>query len=643
MRRASIYALVVATCVAVPIALDWKTTPPPAHRQIRVEMFRYGTSPSIIRANRGDRLTLSFSTRDTAHSMLLQPYRIEVKVAPASETVDVIDPLRVNDAPRREREVALTAGTPGLLGRLVALSRFHCHTYCGPMHGFEQGDLVVRPNVLLSGGLGLLLAIGLVGTLRVRWDQPPPARPSRNLDLTAWLPGLRRLLTWRPLQFVATLPALAGFVLIVLAGLVGTKVAGRNLATMMTWAVWMSLLAGVLVHVNTRVWCLICPLPTPGEFLQRGALTQVRPAESRGRFGNRFFGLGRRWPTRLRGPWLRLVLFVLLSTFAASLAGQPRWTAILLLTFAGIGLLVSLVWELRAFCRYLCPAAAFISLYSRAGRLAVQDRQEDVCHECAGRPCLRGNAEGWACPYGQAVPRLTNSSECGLCTECFKSCAYDNVSLAWRRDWRPERFATYGEAWTAVAMLVLAALYSLTIHSPWPAVRDMVNVVDKATWLEFAGYSLGVVALTLGLAPLLFWTAVRLGLRLTGRDGPAGAPFKATMPALVPLGLGLWAAFFVAVVMTNATFILYTLSDPFGRGWNLLGTAGIPWVQIWPSAIPWIQVGAVLAGLALAFRRGYRAWFGEIAEPRAALAGFLPTATLLSGVAGSMLVYFSYF
>jgi hypothetical protein len=212
-------------------------------------------------------------------------------------------------------------------------------------------------------------------------------------------------------------------------------------------------------------------------------------------------------------------------------------------------------------------------------------------------------------------------------------------------------------------MLTLAMVYSLTIHSPWPAVRDTVNVVDKASWSEFAFFAASMAALALTVVPLLFWLAVGWGNSLTRRsnftpsapvpvlsaaDGmtlqaKTGEVFKRTMPALIPLGLGMWAAFFIPVVLTNSTFILYTLSDPFGWGWNLFGTAGMPWIQIWPSAVPWLQTVAVLMGVALGLRKGYHLWLDETMEKRVALSGFAPTAGLMGLSAASMLVYFTSF
>jgi hypothetical protein len=122
-----------------------------------------------------------------------------------------------------------------------------------------------------------------------------------------------------------------------------------------------------------------------------------------------------------------------------------------------------------------------------------------------------------------------------------------------------------------------------------------------------------------------------------------GVVFMRTMPALIPLGLGMWAAFFIPVVLTNFTFILYTLSDPFGWGWNLFGTAGMPWIQIMPGGIPWFQTIAVLLGLAFSLRKGYQLWLDETNERRVALAGFAPTAGLIALSAAAMLVYFTNF
>ena len=39
---------------------------------------------------------------------------------------------------------------------------------------------------------------------------------------------------------------------------------------------------------------------------------------------------------------------------------------------------------------------------------------------------------------------------------------------------------------------------------------------------------------------------------------------------LLPLGLCAWIAFTISFALAKAAYILPVLSDPFGRGWNLL-------------------------------------------------------------------------
>ena len=551
----------------------------------------------------------------------------------------------------------ITAGLPGLWGSLASISRFRCHVYCGPMHGFEQGDLIVRPNWLLAGSMGILAAMIAVGCLRVRRGRfPQRSTPATWVDLNGRIALLDRILKWRPLQFACTLPVLACFAVVVLAGFFGTKVGGRNVAVMLTWVAWMSLLTVLMVPIGGRIWCLVCPLPVLGEYLQRGATTQVRHAET-GRYGNRFFGLGRRWFPGLQGPWVRLIFFLSLGTLSASLAGQPRWTAMCLLGMILAAAGMSLLWELRGFCRFVCPVASYISGYCVTAPLMVHKRDPGVCRRCKENGCIRGNAQGWACPYGLSVARMDNNLDCGMCTECFKSCPHDNVMLGWRKGPWSHRFSSYGEAWQAIALLVLAAASSLTIHSPWPMMRDIVNVVDKATWPQFGLYALVLWALALGLVPAILWVACGFGMRLGQKsnsrwmDGSSGrfplfSPetgdvFRRTMPALIPLGLALWAAFFASTVMTNFTFVLMTLSDPFGWGWDLFGTAGMPWRQLWPSGIPWIQTVMTLTGLFFSFRKGLSFWLGVTGEQGSAIRGFAPTALFLAFFAGAALFYFT--
>ena len=192
-----------------------------------------------------------------------------------------------------------------------------------------------------------------------------------------------------------------------------------------------------------------------------------------------------------------------------------------------------------------------------------------------------------------------------------------------------------------MAMLVLAIAYCVLHLGPWPAFRDCVNVLDKGNWALF-----GVFAAVLWTAALAGLPAVMLllawaGKRIASMSQSTGSLMTASTGALVPIGLMAWITFVVPMPMVNVTFLLQSLSDPFGWGWDLLGTSGMPWHQLWPCAIPWIQVGCVLIGLHYGLRSAWRIWLGLSGKPRAALRGMVPLAVFLLGLSGWFVWFFA--
>ncbi len=260
--------LILASFALFPALLAALLAPFPRTREIHIEAFRYGFSPSRIEVNRGDRLRLTFSTRDTGQSFFLQDYDLHVVITPGTRIVEVHRLSRPDEPPVRQEVVELTAGLPGWSGWLVSKSQFRNHTYNGPLHGTERGDLVVRPNYLLDGGLGFLFALPLVALL-LRHPGVSVSSGKAPINLFALFPGLKRLVKRPSLQFDLTLPMLAVFYFVILAGLLGTKVSGRNAGPMVIWVLWLSALIVLLVPLGGRIWCLVCPLPSLGEWLQR--------------------------------------------------------------------------------------------------------------------------------------------------------------------------------------------------------------------------------------------------------------------------------------------------------------------------------------------------------------------------------------
>ena len=175
-----LFAVVPATVVQFFAA-------PPEVRHVHVEAFRYGKDPAVIRCNRGDELHLTFSSRDTGHSFFLEEFDVDAKITPGSPDVAVFRTSQPEQAPEIKHELVLKAEHPGWLRYLVSKSQYRCHVWCGPMHAFEHGNLIIGPNTLLYAGLGLLLGIPFAGWVGIRRDAASGAGPQLACRARGWL------------------------------------------------------------------------------------------------------------------------------------------------------------------------------------------------------------------------------------------------------------------------------------------------------------------------------------------------------------------------------------------------------------------------------------------------------------------------
>jgi 4Fe-4S binding domain len=618
-------ALILIAGAALPAWLAGIQAHPPTTRDIHIEAYRYGFSPSRIHANRGDRLRLTFSTRDTGQSFFFQDYDLHISITPGNKLVSVQHLSHPDDAPTQMETVEIVAGLPGWRGRLTSKSQFRNHTYNGPLHGTERGELIVAPNFLLYGGLGLLGAIPLAGLLLARRQNA--FHPERRWNLFGLFPWLQRAAKSPLFQFNLALPMLAVFWFIILAGLAGTKVSGRNAGPMIVWVLWLSALIIVLVPIGGRIWCTVCPLPLMGEWLQRSWLAR-KPRQLV-------------WPEWLSNAWPRVLLFLLLGTFSTTLVALPPATSWMLIGLVAMAILTSFFPEQRLFCRYLCPINSYISLYSTTGRVMVRKVSSQVCEDCSEHFCLTGSIKGWGCPYGLCVGEIDRNNDCGVCMECVKTCAYGNVGMFWRSGGWDKDIASYSEAWQAIVMFALACLYSFINLGAWDRVRNWIDLVDKQNWGSFSIYALTMWVVCLGVLPLTWYLLTKAGVILSKSPFETKTQFRATTAALIPLGLGCWIAFALATVLSMMTFLLQSLSDPFNWGWNLLGMAGSRWHIIWSPAIPWLQVSCVLIGAAYAFQTLYRCWLGDRSNRRKAIRGSLPLGSFLGIAAAGMICFFA--
>ncbi len=595
--------LILLILVLAALLVPWPAgDTAPTRRTIVVEASSFAYQPAEVRVNQGDQVVLEFTSADVVHGLAIDGYSVNLKAEPGHSA--------------RAEFVAAEPGT----------FRFRCSVTCGPLHPFMIGRLSVAPNwpFWRAAALALMVAVGTLAYTFARQSDKstrqgrtdpihlPGHSPS---SLLTRFPGLGRLLRSRWPQWMLTAFLLAGFILAVLAGLLGTPVGNRNFATVFVWIVWWGLLILVLVPFAGRLWCSVCPIPAPGEWLQRRALVSVS--------GGRRWTLGKRWPRRLRNIWLQNAGFLLLALFSLPILTRPAITALVLLALLLVATGLSLVYERRVFCRALCPVGGFVGLYATVAPVELRVRDPRVCASHAEKACYVGNASGYGCPWFVFPGSLTRNTPCGLCAECLRACPLDNVVINLRpfgADLVQEKGWRLDEAFKGLIMLSCAVLYSAVLLGPWGELKAAANAVMTPAWLV---YALIFLVLNVLVVPGLFLGAVALG-RWPHRHVPGALrrAFTGYARVLIPLGLAAWVAFSLGLVLVNGSYALAALADPFGWGWNLLGLAQVAWTPLIPHLIPYLQALVLIGGLAAAVglaghvareqAHGRRAWLGAL-------------------------------
>ena len=397
-----------------------------------------------------------------------------------------------------------------------------------------------------------------------------------NLLQYSWI---KALVANRWPLLIARAAALGGFAFAILAGIFGTPVGNRNFAIVAVWIAWWAALMLVIVPLLGRSWCAVCPIPMPGEWLQNGALLGPRQNQNKPKTYRRF-------PKLFRNIWLQNAAFTLLALFSAVILTRPSVTAWVLLGMILLAAGLSMVYERRAFCRHLCPVGGFIGLYSQLAPLEVRVIDTQVCKAHTEKSCYHGSENGYGCPWNIYPGGMTVNTNCGLCMECLRTCDYDNIALnlrAFGADLQPQNKPKLDEAYKAFIMLGSALVYSAVMLGSWGFLKNAAYQVGTLPWLAFAG---SLLSLTWGVLPGIFFLITR-----------KRSSFIAFSASLLPLGLTAWVAFSFSFVFANISYLWPVLSDPFGWGWNLFGTAGLTWYPYLGSLVPALQIVVLIAGL----------------------------------------------
>jgi ferredoxin len=415
------------------------------------------------------------------------------------------------------------------------------------------------------------------------------------------------------------------FMVILMSGVLGGFSSGSySFGVMIVWILWWVLLMMLLVPVFSRTWCMVCPLPSFGEWLQRLRIFGVN---------KNLNGLNLKWPRRLKNMWLMNFLFLGTTFFSGFFTVRPLATFFLLGSIIVLGILLSLVFEKRSFCLYVCPVSGFQGLYSNMAMTEIRAKDPAICAKHKLKTCEVGNKNGYGCPWLLEPHSFKRNTYCGMCLECFKTCPFDNMAFNLRppgTDLLVNDKRGLDEAWKSFIMLAIAIMFYVAMMGPWGQLKDWVRGNTLQGWLTFITLHMTSALLVIPGIFLVFAWLSKVASRQ--KDVSLKAVFVNLSYCLVPMGLAAWIAFSFGFLLPNGSYILHILSDPFGLGWNLLGTANFPWT---PFATGWLvplQFLTLLGGYVISADYGYKLTRQTYVEPGAVRRGYIPLLVLLTGV-----------
>ena len=479
-----------------------------------------------------------------------------------------------------------------------------CHSAEGGMSAMGHAMMEGLPSWALYGAMAAAAVITVWGLLHRPAARTSPLGP--RLRLTSLRP-IRWLLTQRFFQPALQLPVVLALGLILWAGFDGTPVPERNLATVLTWTVWWTLLILDVVLFG-RVWCLVCPWEALASWLRRLAFW---------RRSDEPLALGLPFPRFLRNVYPATFLFLCLTwlELGYGVTFDPAATAGLGLVMVVLAVVPALVFERRAFCKYGCLVGRVVGIYSMVAPLEVRPRSPDVCRGCKTKDCLVGNDKGYPCPTGQCLGTMSSNTYCTVCTECFKTCPHDNVDLnlrPWATDLDNVRKPRRDEAALALVMLSMTSFHGFTMTPTWNSwLSGLMNVWGLGRLATFSCLMAVILvvpaSMYLATAALASWLG-RGRRRSLIRPAGFGATATAYAYPLVALALMYHLAHNAGHFLMEGASIVPVISDPLGRGSDLFGTASFVPQPLTSMTVVWaLMIVFVLLGHWWATRALWRA------------------------------------
>ena len=386
-----------------------------------------------------------------------------------------------------------------------------------------------------------------------------------------------------PLLAVKT-ASVALFLLTLAAGALGSQAPIENLAPTMVWILWWVGVAYVSALLG-NVWALINPLKIIFEWAD-ALYRRLNPGDQ--------LSLGLSYPEKL-GVWPSFILFFIFAWIELVYPNSPTprniafyIVAYSMVTWTGMVIYGKEVW--------LSKGEAFSVVFGLLARFAPTEvKLQDTD---AGETSRRFNIR----PFGAGLLRdqAASPSMLALVLLVLSTVTFDGFTS------------------TPVWVDIVSALLPLF---------DFLGA-NRVTGVE----TLGLLAF-LALFLVVYWVFSLAMASASGSVVPAQTLARLFVFSLVPIALAYHLAHFLAFLLIQGQLIIPLASDPFGYGWDLLGTAEFsPNIAIVGARFAWItSVISIVAGHVIAVYVAHVVALKHLPHRAAALRSQYPMLVLMVG------------
>jgi len=478
------------------------------------------------------------------------------------------------------------------------------HTAPAFAHGFGQRyDLPVPLWLYLTGAAAAVIFSFVMIGLFVRGTPGLHSYPRLNLLKTR----IGRLFAHPVVLTTCKLVSVTLFFLIMLTGLLGSQNPTKNLTPTLIWVIWWVGLAYVSALIGD-LWAFI----NPWKIIFSWAENLYRRFDPEGELP-----LNLPYPSWL-GVWPGFFFFVVFAWIELVYSGRAWPANLAFLTF-----LYSAVTWLGMFLfgreRWLKCGEAFSIAFGLLARFApteVRVTNEEVCSLCS-------------------LECRDLSGECINCYECFELAEDEE------REWNLRPFAVgllrneaISPSLTAFVILMLATV-TFDGFTATPLFGSLES--NLFALMPFIGEWRITVIDTLGLVAfptlflLVYLFVCRLMVAASGGKLPVEALARAFVFSLIPIALAYHLAHYLSYLLIQGQLIIPILSDPFGWGWNLFGTAAYRInIAVVGARFAWFAaVSAIVLGHIIAVYLAHVIALRNLREPEAALRSQYPMLALM--------------